>query len=292
MIGSQVLCKICGFEDLKFFKHTARCKKCKVLLYYPYPEDDLVRFKKEGSASHIDGKGMTIDQWKEWYIKSGSLNHFNFTEAVKFSIGKKITDSKPIKLLDYGGGGGQFALVAKSLIPNSTTYIVDINDSALLPWYASLNNQIKFLDFEQDSTTFDYIFLNDVFEHLTDPVGCLKMLQSKLAKNGKIFIDTPRQFWMYPFFNLFYKKLYTKLLIGTVSTAHLQIWSKKSLFFAINAAELRVEKFKISSEFTMPWNFYLDQMGITNPLLRIGGMLFYKNARWLANNKYFVTLSK
>ena len=50
-----------------------------------------------------------------------------------------------MEILDYGGGGGQFALVMKSLYPKSNCTIVDMNDIRLLETYASVNNQIKLL---------------------------------------------------------------------------------------------------------------------------------------------------
>ena len=73
-------------------------------------------------------------------------------------------------------------------------YIVDVSDVALLDEWQSMNHQIKFADFESDKTKFDYIFLNDVFEHLPDPLGTLKILKTKFTEGGRVFINTPRQF--------------------------------------------------------------------------------------------------
>ena len=87
---------------------------------------------------------------------------------------------KNLKVLDYGGGGGQFSLVAKSLFPKLDTYIVDLNDLRLLEAFKPLNKQIKFKDFPLNKTKFDIIFMNDVFEHLTDPISVLKKLKNRI----------------------------------------------------------------------------------------------------------------
>ena len=151
--------------------------------------------------------------------------------------------------------------------------------------------QIPFGSFSKDATKFDFIFLNDVFEHVSDPGFVLKQLAGKLKTGGKLFIDTPRQFWIYPFTKLMSKSLYTKVLRGTVSTAHLQIWSRKSFEFVVRESGLKVRKYEESSEYTMPADFYLDNMGIRNPILRFAGRVFYGNARWLAKNKIVCVLS-
>ena len=198
---------------------------------------------------------------------------------------------RKLDILDYGGGGGQFALVCKSHFPESTIYITDISDESLLDEWSSLNTQIPFKKFNEDDKKFDFIFLNDVFEHVSDPLFVLKQLSGKLKSGGKLFIDTPKQFWIYPFTKLISKPLYTKVLKGTVSTAHLQIWSKKSFELVVKESNLEINKYEESSEYTMPANFYLKNMGITNPILKLAGRVFYGNAKWLAKNKIVCVLS-
>ena len=59
----------------------------------------------------------------------------------------------------------------------------------------------------QDQTTFDFIFLNGVFEHIGDPLFVLQQLSLKLKPKGKIFIDTPKQFWIYPITKILSKSI-------------------------------------------------------------------------------------
>ena len=217
----QNKCKVCGSQSLVTFAHTAKCNNCGVLLYYPYPGDDS-KLLSDG-----EGKNWPRERVLNWYSRSSFFNHTNFTNMLRFAMGES-DKGKKLDILDYGGGGGQFALVCKSHFPEATVYLTDISDESLLKEWSASNTQIPFKDFAKNETQFDFIFMNDVFEHVSDPLFVLKQMKEKLKKGGKVFIDTPKQFWIYPFTKLFSKGLYTKVLKGSVSTAHLQIWTYKS----------------------------------------------------------------
>lgn len=266
------------------FAHTAKCNKCGVLLYYPYPEDD------KSLVANGEGKVWPREMVLNWYSESSFHNHSNFTNMIRFSMDKSFKGKK-LDILDYGGGGGQFALVCKSHFPESNIFITDISDESLLEEWAVLNTQIPFKNFGQDDRKFDVIFLNDVFEHVSDPVFVLKQLSGKLKSGGKLFIDTPKQFWIYPVAKLLSKSLYTKVLRGTVSIFHLQIWSKNSFELVVKESGLKICKYKESSEYTMPAGFYMRNMGISNPILKLAGRVFYANAKWLAKNKIVAVLT-
>jgi len=181
--------------------------------------------------------------------------------------------------------------VCSSHFPESTVYITDISDDSLLKEWKPLNSQIPFRDFANSPKKFDVIFLNDVFEHVSDPLFVLKQLSEKLKSHGRIFVDTPKQFWIYPVTRLLSKFLHTKVLKGTVSTAHLQIWSKQSFELVVKESGLSLFKYEEASEYTMPADYYMNNMGIKNPIIRFMGSLFYRNARHLAKNKIMCVLT-
>ena len=278
-------CKICGSRSLYIHAHTARCPRCGVLLYYPYPKADAA------SRPSRKRKARRRTEIWNWYSKSSFFNHANFTNMLRFAIDESHKE-RPLDILDYGGGGGQFALVCRSHFPRSTIYITDIDDEALLDEWRAVNNPIPFESFKNDEKRFDFIFLNDVFEHVSDPRGVLELLSSKLKDRGKIFIDTPKQFWIYPLTRWVSPPLYTKVLQGTVSSAHLQIWSKTAFQWVVRSARLKIVKYEEWSEYTMPADYYLGNMGIEHPLLRAAGRAFHANAKWLARNKIVCLLSK
>jgi len=279
------LCKICGSRNLKSFAHTAKCANCGVLLYYPYPPSDS-DLDKDGV-----GKYSPQESFLKWYSQASFYNHTNFTNMLRFTMDESLKN-RNIDILDYGCGGGQFALVCKSHFPQATVFCTDICDDALLEVWKPMNIQIPFRSFDADKTKFDVIFLNDVFEHVSDPLFVLKQLTGKLKEQGLIFIDTPKQFWIYPITRLLSKRLYTRVLKGTVSTAHLQIWTKQSFQIVAKECGLEVKKFALLSEYTMPANYYLKNMGIDNPILTTIGNVFYRVSRYAAKNKIMSVLGK
>jgi 2-polyprenyl-3-methyl-5-hydroxy-6-metoxy-1,4-benzoquinol methylase len=166
-------------------------------------------------------------------------------------------------------------------------------DEKLLNEYKAFNHQIKFSEFEKNKIKFDFIFLNDVFEHLSNPLEVLKILKDKLHNDkSKIFIDTPKKFWIYNFTSFFNQSIYKKILKGTVDQDHQQIWSKKSFYLIAKYSGLEVVSYKELTEFTQPPSFYLDAMKIDNYFLRLLGRVFYLLAPIIAQNKIMSTLRK
>ena len=286
---NKKICKICHSPTLAIFAHTAKCKSCGVLLNFPYVlPKEIDYFDEVASQETIEkSKKFALD----WHIKSENRNHDNFTNMIFFCKDHMSRESN-IDVLDYGGGGGQFALVLRSLYPKSNCKIIDMNDFLLLDEFEAMNSQIKFNEFEKNSEKFDFIFMNDVFEHLTFPLETLQLLKEKLKPSGKIFIDTPCTFWLYPLTKFFSKKIHTKLLKGTVSFDHQQIWTKKSFFKTCESAGLKVLKFKRLSEYTQAPSFYLDNMGIKNSLLRLLGNLFVLLSFIISKNKIMSIIEK
>lgn len=282
---SDSSCKICGSGRLDIFAHTARCLDCGVLLYYPYPKSD------GALVSDGEGKQWPVEHMLDWYSRAAFLNHENFTEMFRFAV-EGMENRQDLDILDYGGGGGQFALVCKSHLPDCRVFITDISDDSLLDEWRAMNEQIPFAEFAKDERRFDLIFLNDVFEHVSHPGEVLALLRKKLKPGGRIFIDTPRQFWLYPVARSLSRGLYTKILNGTVTVYHLQIWSRRAFERVVAQSGLAALKYAERTEFTMAPEYYLDNMGIRNPVMRIAGGLLYRNADRLMRNKIMCVLTQ
>ena len=124
----QSKCKICGSPSLIFFAHTAKCGNCG----YPYPEDDN-QLLSNGEGKNWPREKVIV----YWYSKSSFYNHTNFTNMIRFAM-NEADKGKKLDILDYGGGGGQFALICKSHFPEATVYITDISDESLLKSFSCL----------------------------------------------------------------------------------------------------------------------------------------------------------
>tara|TARA_Y100000816_G_C26071056_1_gene563382 strand:- start:255 stop:1103 length:849 start_codon:yes stop_codon:yes gene_type:complete len=272
-------CKICNSLLNEFVDHTAKCSICGVLLYFPYP-----------NKNQLESVFLNEEQNYEWYANSFTRKLNGFRDIITFVI--EGTEQKEYRVLDYGGASGQFALIFKTFFPKSEVFITDINDNSLFEEYKSLNNQIKFNEFENDQTKFDIIFLNDVYEHVEDPLYLISVLEKKLNKNGKIFIDTPRQFWIYPLFRKINSYIYKKILRGTVSAAHLQIWTNYSFELSLKNTDLKIFKKKYYTELTQDPDYYIRGMNINNKIIKsilvfLAGLMLFT-----FRNKIFAVLKK
>lgn len=288
-LNNAATCKICGSPHLEVFAETATCGQCGVLLCFPYPEvrEQAVLDNPQTSA---EARAAMQAASMEWQLNSGDRNHHNFTRMATFALDE--TDRRrPLDLLDFGGGGGQFALVAKSLFPLASVSIVDLRNDRLLNAYQPMNEQIRFEHFDSDTRLFDVIFMNDVFEHVSDPLGVLKTLKAKLKPGGRIFIDTPCTFWLYPLTRLISRSVHTKLLRGTVNYDHQQIWTKTAFHTVAERAGMTVSRFVRLSEFTQPARFYMDSMKVTSPFTRVAGHVFFRLAPYIARNKIMAILT-
>ena len=187
------------FFNNKLFQYL-KCKKCKLLFIYPFPQaDDFIVMYP---PSYQNGINFDIIN-DPLSIESKKISSYgrNFELIQKFSTGKK--------LLDYGCGAANFLLnalhngfecdgveynpehvaVMKNEIPNSNFYTIS--------------------DFLQNNTIkYDVIRLSNVLEHLTNPSEIIDQLKSKLNADGILLIEGPVE--TNPTFALRIRQLYFK----------------------------------------------------------------------------------
>ena len=157
-------CKIFGNTTLDLRAHTARCQKCGVLLHCPYPTDE--ELERTGSPDEIRAACIA------WSEPSAFHSHRNSTDHIRFAIPFPRA-SERLRILDCGGGGGQFALGARLHLPHTEVWMVNASGDTRVEAWRSPNHQISFAHLATDETRFNYMFVNDVFEHVSDPIEAL-----------------------------------------------------------------------------------------------------------------------
>ena len=136
------------------------------------------------------GMGMLYNEWldkellKEYYITMP----YNYHERTMLALIKKTFGKKrQLKVMDFGAGYGNFCL--NSTKSGFNTYAFDLstdkNDHMEDMGVTIVNNLDKFHGF------FDFIYVNQVAEHVSDPGGMLKNLQECLTDSGLMYVATP-----------------------------------------------------------------------------------------------------
>lgn len=96
---------------------------------------------------------------------------------------------RDIKFLDYGGGWADFAVCAKALGCNA--YIYDLSPARIK--YAKTNgiDCLNSRDLNFHKGTFDFILLNQVLEHVPNPMKMIKTVNLLLKPGGILAISVP-----------------------------------------------------------------------------------------------------
>lgn len=157
-----------------------RCKNCELIFQENILSDDNMYLLYE-----------------EWISAEASLNKKKLADVDIFNnyaveiVGiSKYLKKKPceINVLEYGMGWGYWANLAKSF--GFVVTGVELSKSRI---EFAQNNGLEIInDISQvQSESVDYVYSNQVFEHLPDPKEALQQLSRVLSKKGVIHIQVP-----------------------------------------------------------------------------------------------------
>lgn len=96
---------------------------------------------------------------------------------------------KDLNILDFGCGKGGFLKKIKQ--QNLSSNLTGIELNKINRKNINLFGIDCFSKLEEAKNKFDLIFLNHVFEHLTNPIEIIKKLQNQTTDSGKIIIEIP-----------------------------------------------------------------------------------------------------
>ncbi|MDD2634200.1 MAG: class I SAM-dependent methyltransferase [Bacteroidales bacterium] len=166
--------KINGFDVFK-------CAECGVLYTFPLPSD------KELMSYY---QGFLFDEPKLNKVKASVKKRIKELQKC-FSLESSVKN-KSLSFLDYGGGTGTAFAAAKELGLDS--YYYDIDNESIL--FVKENFGLDDLEFIVDSSLkdkkFDYIWSDNVIEHVKNPIEFTNVLYSALESGGKLVIKTPQ----------------------------------------------------------------------------------------------------
>ena len=158
----------------------SKCVVCNLIFQKNIPSDELMEILY----------GKWIDPLKVFYLKDGckDIEYFlNYSKQIANVIkyfGKKPKD---LVFLDFGMGWGHWCRVAKSY--HCKVYGNELTTSRIQ--YAK-NEGIEVISKEDISKTkFDFINIDNVFEHISTPLEVLAYLKKSLKPDGLIRIYVP-----------------------------------------------------------------------------------------------------
>lgn len=269
-------CPICASKNISFIYNLFdrlygvdgdfniyKCKNCKITFLNPqlnkeevekyYPKD-YVSFK-----SSKDSRSFLIKSlYDTYFLKKGNKLLKIFFFPVKHLL-RSLPKKENAKFLDVGCGKGIFLNYVKNnkMMP----YGIDPFIEKDIP---PLNiKKISLLDAKFPNNYFDFITLNNVLEHIPNPLGIIIECKRILKKGGRIFINIPNNSSLA---YLLFKKNWVSLDVPR----HFFTFSKKSMKLISKKLGLDIIKTKYKSE----------------PFTLISSLIYkYSNEKKLSENK-------
>lgn len=188
-------CPICDSEKTKklldWKTYTINgCKNCKLIFADPMPSDETLMEFYQG---FMFKKPADFEIQKQIKIRKKELKNV-------FGI-EKNPENKNKTFLDYGGGTGIVYQTAKELDLNVIYQDLDAQATTFVEENFGLKSEEFILNINDSEQKYDYIFSDNVIEHVKNPFEFTLDLYKKLKPEGTIIIKTPNASNTETFFN-------------------------------------------------------------------------------------------
>ncbi len=154
------------------------CSNCRLIFSSPQPEDDVLSEFYQGFLYNMLGKNEINGQVKK---KKKEL-------MMMFDFKHEIQDQN---FLDFGGGTGSAYKAACELGLNVYYHDLDEEAEKYVKTLYGLKDGFVVKSLNETNVRFNYIFSDNVMEHVKDPVGYVVEMKNVLCDGGEILIKTP-----------------------------------------------------------------------------------------------------
>jgi len=192
-IGYDTICPICSGSNITHFSkypgrfldcnELVRCQGCKVTFAYELPSPDTLDDYYAGGNYSEQNKAEDANKFRDFSYK---LSESRVKIIIKMS---QVFDQIP-DVIDIGAGNAIFGKVLQDLRIKSIYSIVEPDQlltssygEYIAHWYKNLA--------EVKPKSYDLAVLNQVLEHVPNPVEFMTKCHSILRPGGTIYIDIP-----------------------------------------------------------------------------------------------------
>lgn len=158
------------------FYYYIKCSQCKIVYVNPVPNEKTLKNIYSTNNYH-----------KKYYTNNYNEYKFHYIHIYK-DILKFLNQNS--KFLDYGCGIGYFLKFLNENNIYAEGVEFDINTVIEAKKNSTLNTMLV-KKFNTTKNKYDFIYLGDVFEHLSEPIEIVKSLSERINKGGYICIEGP-----------------------------------------------------------------------------------------------------
>jgi 2-polyprenyl-3-methyl-5-hydroxy-6-metoxy-1,4-benzoquinol methylase len=225
-INENTLCPLCLKSDTNFLsdypgtflscKELHWCKCCGIIYGVELPEGEELKIYYSSS--------FYVDQISDPF-NPDILKFSKNLALTRLSLIKKETNvlNEKCKILDIGAGNASFG-IALQVINNNAIYDVVEPDTKVRAMYGGQVNQ-QYSDItDVVENNYDLAVLNQVLEHLPEPIEFIQSICELLRDQGVLYIDVP----------------FKDYLFKPSVEPHILFWSPKSLSFLIEKIGMKL----------------------------------------------------
>ncbi len=255
----NIKCALCGKDDYKIVAkghdryvavdsttfQLVKCNNCNLYYLSPQPtKSELAKyypisyppFTKTSSFLNDGVVTKTLKSIKNRIFPRKSPELDNSDKPYK-------VDNTKLTVLDFGCGNGNNLLSIRSNHPNWSLYGFDIGENTEVKNIGS-DITIIYDDFNKLSSSFkndyfDMIYMNNVLEHMNDPVKVIGDLSLLLKKGGQIIIEVPN-------IDSIKFKIFGRFFSSLDIPRHLYNFSPKTLTMVCEKNGLKITNIKIT----------------------------------------------
>lgn len=198
---SEVNCPICGagylgsepvVETSDFAYGTcdnvfsyAKCGSCTTIFLVNRPDESSIDLIYPGSyTAYSTNQGLLA-----------IIRRLNFQKKFLTAKRQLVANGKPLRVLDYGCGNGESVAAISRLGAESVAISVGYDSTNQNLGTDSPTEERVYLTNRLEAALsygpFDLVFMNQVIEHLPDPVRSLSEIRFAMSPSGVISIETP-----------------------------------------------------------------------------------------------------
>lgn len=181
------------------------CGQCEFVFASPMPDENILNNYYSTSLYH----DQVADPFQPDFLQfSLRLNEVRLT-LIDDTAGKV---EKNQQILDIGAGNASFG---KALSEKNTDAVYEVVEPSekVRAQYGEWVHQSHMDLLEVQESAFDLVIMNQILEHVPDPVAFIQSVMKKVIKNGFIYIDVP----------------FRDYLFKPSVEPHLLFWNKKSM---------------------------------------------------------------
>lgn len=234
-----VACPLCAADRARVlyrseepFMQIVRCRSCGMM----YQNPRTAETEMEDAYRVIEGYGRFADQ--------DTAKRLMFRERIARlrREGKLAGDGA---FLDFGASRGVMLDTVAELLPRWERRAVELSPSARARLEERGHQVARTLEDLPAISTFDWVNIDNVLEHLPDPVGTLAGLRARLRPGGFLYVEVPNESFLAARYRVNdwvrgFRKLPT-------AEGHINLFTPRTLRMAFQAAGFRCERFWLES---------------------------------------------